>query len=146
MHWDTDGRIGCRKEQNMTYEMNLTVRGYELDSFGHVNNAVYLQYLEQARWEIMRQKNLGPYFTEGGMVLVVAETVIRYLREARLFDSLLVSTELRREPPYLVFTHTIRNTEMNLPVTRATVKTLLVDRDRVPHDIPDVFLDQDPER
>lgn len=28
-----------------------TVRSYELDQFGHVNHAVYLNYLEQARWE-----------------------------------------------------------------------------------------------
>lgn len=29
----------------------LTVRSYELDPFDHVNHAVYLNYLEQARWE-----------------------------------------------------------------------------------------------
>lgn len=31
---------------------------YELDSFGHVNNAVYLQYLEKARNDFMLQRGL----------------------------------------------------------------------------------------
>ena len=39
-----------------------TVAGYELDSFGHVNNAVYLNYLEQARWDILKKSDLLGYF------------------------------------------------------------------------------------
>jgi len=35
------------------------VRTYELDSFGHVNNAVYLQYLEFARGEYLQQRGLS---------------------------------------------------------------------------------------
>ena len=31
----------------MKTRFEFNVRGYELDSFGHVNNAVYLNYLEQ---------------------------------------------------------------------------------------------------
>ncbi|HPG41712.1 MAG TPA: thioesterase family protein [bacterium] len=42
-----------------TLTITLTVRSYEMDSFGHVNNAVYLNYLEYARCEYMRQRGLG---------------------------------------------------------------------------------------
>jgi len=34
------------------------VRSYELDSFGHVNNAVYLQYCEGARNDYLKQKGI----------------------------------------------------------------------------------------
>lgn len=34
------------------------VRSYELDSFGHVNNAVYLQYCEGARNDYMLQRGI----------------------------------------------------------------------------------------
>ena len=37
------------------YQCNLEVRGYELDSFNHVDNAVYLNYYEHARWQILRR-------------------------------------------------------------------------------------------
>ena len=33
-----------------TFKTGMTVRGYELDSYGHVNNAVYLQYFEATPW------------------------------------------------------------------------------------------------
>ncbi|MDZ7724334.1 MAG: thioesterase family protein [candidate division KSB1 bacterium] len=41
------------------YSMTLIVRSYELDSFGHVNNANYLNYLEAARCEYMKQRGLS---------------------------------------------------------------------------------------
>ncbi|MDZ7393475.1 MAG: acyl-CoA thioesterase [candidate division KSB1 bacterium] len=37
----------------------LKVRSYELDSFGHVNNANFLHYLEVARGEFMALKGMG---------------------------------------------------------------------------------------
>ncbi len=35
------------------------VMSYELDSFGHVNNSVYLNYLEKARHDFMLQRGLS---------------------------------------------------------------------------------------
>ena len=35
-----------------------TVRSYELDSFGHVNNAIFMNFLERARGDYLVQKNL----------------------------------------------------------------------------------------
>jgi acyl-CoA thioester hydrolase len=36
----------------MTFFVDVTVRGYELDTQGHLNQAVYLQYAEHARREL----------------------------------------------------------------------------------------------
>ena len=33
----------------MTFQIRIGVRGYELDTQGHVHNAVYLQYGDHAR-------------------------------------------------------------------------------------------------
>lgn len=38
----------------MPHSCSLEVRGYEEDAYGHVNNAVYLNYLEYARGEYLR--------------------------------------------------------------------------------------------
>ncbi|HOO73589.1 MAG TPA: thioesterase family protein [Spirochaetota bacterium] len=124
----------------MAHTCEITVRGNELDSFGHVNNAVYLNYCEQARWEILREKNLLHYFTGEKLVLVVTECNIRYSGEAKVFDVLAVETELKRESPYLVFRHKIYNRQTGALINKATVKTLLVSHDRVPQDIPDDFI------
>ncbi len=122
------------------FEFKLEVRGYELDSFGHVNNAVYLNYFEQARWEILKQKNLFDYFRENKLFLVVTETHIRYSHEAKLFEELFIQTEIKREAPYLVFYHKLFNKETNIKLCSAEVKTLLTDDSRLPYDIPDFFL------
>ena len=124
------------------HELTITVRGYELDSFGHVNNAVYLNYCEQARWDILRSLGLFEYFARHSVILVVTEADIRYIKEARVFDELLMATDMAREAPYLVFTHAIRRADTGERITRAVIKTLLVDGERVPHDIPDLFLER----
>lgn len=40
-----------------TYE--LQIRESHLDTFGHVNNAVYLQLFEEARWDIITNRGYG---------------------------------------------------------------------------------------
>ncbi|MDZ7315205.1 MAG: acyl-CoA thioesterase [candidate division KSB1 bacterium] len=42
-----------------TFHYKLNVRSYNLDSFGHVNNAVYLNYLEEARCNYLEQMGLS---------------------------------------------------------------------------------------
>ena len=125
----------------MTHESRITVRGYELDSFGHVNNAVYLNYCEHARWEILGKKNLLEFFLTHELMLVVVEANIRYIKEAKQFDELVVRTGMERKTPYLVFDHVIEHATAEEIIGRAKIKTVLIDKNRIPHDIPDFFIE-----
>ncbi len=124
----------------MKYTFETTVRGYELDSYGHLNNAVYISYTEQARWEILENAGLLESFLSKKLLLVVTETNIRYMRELKLFDDVKVETQIRFEPPYLIFQHDIINSTDKIKAAKAEVKTLLIDRERIPQDIPEELL------
>ncbi len=121
----------------MTFDYKLTVRGYELDSFNHVNNAVYLSYFEQARWEFFKHYDLFDYFEKNQYLPVVTDIHIRYPREARLFDELLVKTMAEREDPYVIFKQKIYNIKTELKICEASVKMLLINKNRMPVGIPD---------
>ena len=125
----------------MTFEYPLTVRGYELDSYNHVNNAVYLNYFEQARWEIYKKLNLSEYFQENNLLLVVTEINIKYLREAKLFDELIIKTDIIKQAPYLLFIHKLYNVKTNLKISQAKVKMLLINKDKIPQDLPKILTD-----
>ncbi len=58
-------------EGTVTFEYSLEVRGYELDSFNHVNNAVYVSYMEQARWEVFRETGTLDYLNENRILPAV---------------------------------------------------------------------------
>jgi len=126
--------------ERMKYSYKTYVKGYELDSYGHLNNAVYLNYTEQARWEILNEKNLLHLFFNRGLLLVVTETNIRYKRELKLFDAIEIETKIKYEAPYLIFYHDIKNTTSGYSAAKAKVKTLLINADRIPQDIPDELL------
>jgi len=65
------------------------VRSYELDSFGHVNNAVFLNYLEYARNEYMLQRGLSFYdFERWDALPVVIKAEITYKSPAKVHDVL----------------------------------------------------------
>lgn len=122
-----------------TYETRITVRGYELDSYGHVNNAVYPQYFEHARWDLMRELKILDYFLENGLLMVVTESSVRYMHEACLFDELAIETTYEKSPPYLVFHQKIRNMNTKILITRATVKTILIDKMKIPQELPEIL-------
>lgn len=43
----------------MTFKYKLQILEKHLDSFGHVNNAVYLELLEEARWDFITSNGYG---------------------------------------------------------------------------------------
>ena len=75
------------------YHSTLHVRGYELDSFGHVNHAIYVSYLEHARWEMLLEEQITlEKFMEWKRWPVIASIELHYLKPTFLNDKLDVST------------------------------------------------------
>ncbi|HEY9640339.1 MAG TPA: thioesterase family protein [Coleofasciculaceae cyanobacterium] len=75
---------------------HLRVRHYEMDALGHVNNAVYQHYLEQAAIEHSEHLGFGPVrYQEMGGVFVMRRVAIDYLRPAVAGDLLSITTWLQ---------------------------------------------------
>lgn len=67
---------------NKVFEYLLTIRELHLDSFGHVNNAVYAQLYEEARWDFITQNNYGlEKIKEIQIGPVILDMKIRFKRE-----------------------------------------------------------------
>lgn len=78
------------------FRVRITVRGYELDTQGHLNQAVYLQYAEHARWECLRAAGISQDgLIASGVGPVALETTVKYLRELRGGDEVDVTCEFR---------------------------------------------------
>jgi acyl-CoA thioester hydrolase len=78
----------------MTFFVDVTVRGYELDTQGHLNQAVYLQYAEHARWEVLRAAGLPQEkLLASGVGPVQLEATLKFRRELRGGDRVRVSCQ-----------------------------------------------------
>lgn len=78
----------------MPFFYELTIREFHLDSFGHMNNATYLQILEEARWEKITQGGYGlvqvHQYKQGPVIL---EINIKFLKEIKLREKIKVTVE-----------------------------------------------------
>jgi acyl-CoA thioester hydrolase len=73
----------------------LRVRFYELDPYHHVNHAVYIQYFEAARIELLREAGLTLQgMMDDGVMIVVTDINTRFLRSALGNDELVVETDV----------------------------------------------------
>ena len=78
----------------MTYSYPLTIIERHLDTFGHVNNAVYLEIFEEARWSIINGNGYGMQkIKETGLGPVILEIQMRFLRELKLHEKVIVKSE-----------------------------------------------------
>jgi acyl-CoA thioester hydrolase len=74
------------------YSVPVTVRGYETDVQGHLNQSVYLQYAEHARWSLLQAAGIRQAdLVARGIGPVALETTIRYRRELIAGDEVTVS-------------------------------------------------------
>ena len=74
---------------------HIRVRGYHIDFFGHVNNARYLEFLEEARWRFFEDPVGAIAFSRLGLDFVVANINIHYRRPAVVGDLLEIRTRLK---------------------------------------------------
>jgi YbgC/YbaW family acyl-CoA thioester hydrolase len=71
---------------------SLTIKEHHLDTFGHVNNAIYLQLFEEARWQIITERGYGMAeimkIRQGPVVL---EIQIKFLKELKLREKIEIN-------------------------------------------------------
>jgi acyl-CoA thioester hydrolase len=90
----------------MVFQVRVSVRGYEVDSQGHLNQAVYLQYAEHARWELLRAAGIpGDKLLATGVGPAQLEFTIRFKRELRAGDELGVSCAFEFGPRKIFRVH-----------------------------------------
>jgi acyl-CoA thioester hydrolase len=66
------------------FSVDITVRGYELDVQGHLNQAVYLQYAEHVRWEALLAAGLSQdTLRKNGIGPALLSQTVTYVRELR---------------------------------------------------------------
>ncbi len=74
----------------------INVRGYHLDLFGHVNNARYLEFLEEGRWSFAENRLAILEWQQQGLAFSIVNININYRRPALMGDILEIRTWLSR--------------------------------------------------
>ncbi len=75
------------------FTARLKVRSYECDSYGHVNNAVYLNYLEYARMEALMELGFTlDTMKEKGYLVVIRRIEIDYKYPLFMGDPVVIRT------------------------------------------------------
>ena len=74
----------------------IKVRGYHLDVYEHVNNARYLEFLEEARWAYFDDHLDLPRWRREGLVFVLVNVNLNFRRPAYLGEVLEVTADITR--------------------------------------------------
>ena len=77
-------------------QTKIKVRGFHLDVYQHVNNARYLEFLEEARWDGLESSESSQWMTARNIAFVVVNININYRRPAVLGDVLTITSQLQQ--------------------------------------------------
>ncbi len=112
------------KVNNIT---KIKVRSYELDAFRHVNNAIYLNYLEKARVDLlMDHQMVMEESLKKGMMYMLVRIEINYRKEACFGDELTIEHRLaKRGNKSFTLAFTIHNQRRELVSDGLAVLTII---------------------
>ena len=80
--------------QIMIHTIEIKVRGYHIDVVGHVNNARYLEFLEEARWAAVEESMDVREVMNEERVFNVVNININFRKPALMDNVLVIKTEL----------------------------------------------------
>lgn len=77
------------------FKFQLIIKEHHLDTFGHVNNATYLQLLEEARWEFLTNRGFDlKTIHELGEGPIILECHIQFLKELGLRQCVIIESQV----------------------------------------------------
>ena len=77
------------------FKYPLLIKEQHLDTFSHVNNATYLQLLEEARWEFLNEHGFDlQTIHKNGIGPVVLEFHIQFLKELTLRQYVSIESQM----------------------------------------------------
>ena len=79
----------------MSHTLAIKVRGYHLDLYRHVNNARYLEFLEEARWSFLETRGDLDTLEKKGYAFAVVNIHISYRRAAYMGEMLCIATSVK---------------------------------------------------
>lgn len=108
----------------------IKVRNYHLDRFGHVNNARYLEFLEEGRWTYSEKNHLLKVFEKEQISHAAVNININYKKSAVDGDRLIVETALgKKGDKSITFHQRILLQETGEIISDASVTNVYLDRD-----------------
>jgi YbgC/YbaW family acyl-CoA thioester hydrolase len=121
-------------------ETVVEVRMPELDSFGHVNHAVFLTYFEHARFRALAEAGFDwAVLAEHGWSIFVVRIEVDYVAEATRGDSLLIRTWANgfRRTTMELAQEMVRADDPSEVVARARVFAVWIGPNRRPMRVPE---------
>jgi acyl-CoA thioester hydrolase len=125
---------------NSSFSLDFAVRDYECDYEGIVNNAVYLNYLEHARHEYLKETGIKPVeLAKQGINLVVIRVEMDYLWSLRSGDTFYIKVGMERVSRLrFAFLQDIYRKPDDKPILKARVMGTSIDNAGRPKLFPEV--------
>lgn len=110
-------------------DIKIKIRGYHTDSYQHVNNARYLEFLEEARWQIVEEYMEITDFIQNKLSFFVVNINISYRSPAKVNDIILIKTGLHKiSGKSAVFRQEIINTATGKICIQADITFVVADK------------------
>ena len=82
--------------QNDIFKYKILIKESHLDSFGHVNNAVYAQLYEEARWDFITKNGFGLEEIQKQQIgPIILDLEIRFKREIKNREVITIESQAR---------------------------------------------------
>ena len=81
---------------NEVFEYEIVIKECHLDSFGHVNNAVYVQLYEEARWDFITKNGFGlEVILRAQVGPVLLDLQVKFRREIKNREVIKIQSQTR---------------------------------------------------
>ncbi len=83
--------------QGKTHHYDVEILERHLDTFGHVNNAKYLEIFEEARWALITENGFGlDEIRRANQGPIILGVTVKFKKEMRLREKIRVTTTVAR--------------------------------------------------